>query len=116
MKFEWYVPKNKNSYISIAKYGMTFSNSAIDMIGNPEYIMVGYDEKNNIIAIKSCSKDERKGMKLNKLGKNINIRLANRGLTYYLISMGVKIEAKARKYNIKYDEKQKLFYINLKEK
>lgn len=114
--FEWYIPKNKNSYVSIAKYGITFSNSAIDMMGNPEYIMIGYDGKNKIVAIKTCSKDERKGMRLNKLGKNINIRLANRGLMRYLIREGVKIENKAKKYNIKYDKEQKIFYLNLKER
>lgn len=111
--FEWYIPKNKNNYISIAKYGLTFSNSAIDMMGNPEYVMIGYDKNNNVLAIKTCSKDERKGMRLNKLGKNINIRLANRGLISYLIREGVDIENKAKKYNVRYDKEKGIYYLDL---
>lgn len=110
MAYEWYQPKMGKPYISIAKYGVTFSKDAMKKIGTPTHIMAGYDERNNKVVIKPCDENEKYGMKLRR-GKYT--RLTEKGFTRFLISKNVRIEGKAKRYYLQWDEDMKVFYIDL---
>lgn len=110
MTFEWYQPKIGKPCVSIAEYGITFSKEAIRKIGDPIYIMAGYDERDNKVIIKPCDENEEHGMRLSK-GKYT--RLANKGFIRFLISNNIKIEGKAKRYNLQWNEDMKVFFIDL---
>lgn len=110
MAYEWYKPKMGKPYISIARYGITFSRGAMEKAGNPTHIMAGYDEKNNKIIINPCDENERYGMRLRTVKYT---RLNSMGFIKFLISKGIKVESKAERYYFQWDEDMKAFYVDL---
>jgi hypothetical protein len=113
MAYEWYLPKVGKSCISIGRYGITFSKEGSKKIGNPDYLMGAYDERNNKIILKPCDQKEEHSM---KLGKGKCRRLSNKGFIKFLISKNIIIEGRAKKYNIQWDEDMKVYFVGLKDK
>jgi len=111
MAYEWYLPKTGKPCVSIGKYGITFSKEGLKKIGNPDYLMGGYDKRNNKIILKPCGKDGEYSM---KLGKGKCARLTNKGFIKFLISKNIVIGNKAKKYNIQWDESMKVYFIENK--
>lgn len=51
-KFWWTAPVGGLPIVSIAAFGITFSSGAIEMLGRPEAILMGFDEENKALGIK----------------------------------------------------------------
>ena len=116
MKYEWYSPTTGAPVVSVAEYGITFNNGAIEMMGKPEYVILGYDEENKFIGVKPCDVNEENRVEFYKKMKNKYIRLANKDFIRFLksiISEDIKIESKAKKYVAKWDKEEKILYIDL---
>jgi len=116
MKYEWYSPTTGAPVVSVAEYGITFNNGAIEMMGKPEYVILGYDEENKFIGVKPCDETEENRIEFHKKMKNKYIRLANKDFIRFLksiISEDIKIESKAKRYVAKWDKEEKMLYIDL---
>ena len=116
MKYEWYSPTTGAPVVSVAEYGITFNNGAIEMMGKPEYVILGYDEENKFIGVKPCDETEENRIEFHKKMKNKYIRLANKDFIRFLksiISEDIKIESKAKRYVAKWDKEEKILYIDL---
>jgi len=116
MKYEWYSPTTGAPVVSVAEYGITFNNGAIEMMGKPEYVILGYDEENKFIGVKPCNETEENRIEFHKKMKNKYIRLANKDFIRFLksiISEDIKIESKAKRYVAKWDKEEKILYIDL---
>ncbi|MBA7497895.1 hypothetical protein ES704_00629 [subsurface metagenome] len=116
MKYEWYSPTTGAPVVSVAEYGITFNNGAIEMMGKPEYVILGYDEENKFIGVKPCDVNEENRIEFYKKMKNKYIRLANKDFIRFLksiISEDIKIESKAKRYVAKWDKEEKILYIDL---
>ena len=116
MKYKWYSPTTGAPIISLAEYGITFNIGAIEIMGKPDYIMLGYDEEENLIGVKPCDETEENRIEFHKKMKNKYIRLANRDFIRFLksiISKDIKIESKAKRYVAKWDKEEKILYIDL---
>ncbi len=50
--FWWTAPTGGVPIVSIASYGITFSAGAIEMLGKPEAVLIGFDEKNGVVGVK----------------------------------------------------------------
>jgi len=116
MKYEWYSPTTGAPIVSLADYGITFNIGAIEIMGKPEYIMLGYDEDENLIGVKPCDKNTENRIEFYKKLRNNYIRIANKDFIRFLksrISEDIKIEAKAKRYVAKWDKTEKILYIDL---
>ena len=116
MKFEWYSPTTGAPIVSLAEYGITFNIGAIEIMGKPDYVMLGYDEEENLIGVKPCDENEENKIEFYKKIRNKYIRLANKDFIRFLksiINEDIKIEAKAKRYVAKWDKAEKILYIDL---
>jgi len=116
MKYEWYSPTTGAPVVSVAEYGITFNNGAIEMMGKPEYVILGYDEENKFIGVKPCDETEKNRIEFHKKMKNKYIRLANKDFIRFLKSIireDIIIESKAKRYVAKWDKEEKILYIDL---
>jgi len=116
MKYEWYSPTTGAPIVSLAEYGITFNIGSIEIMGKPEYVMLGYDEEENLIGVKPCDENKENRMEFYKKFRNKYIRLANKDFIRFLksrINEDIKIEAKAKRYVAKWDKVEKILYIDL---
>jgi len=116
MKYKWYSPTTGAPIVSLAEYGITFNIGAIEIMGKPDYVMLGYDEEENLIGVKPCNENEKNRIEFYKKIRNKYIRLANKDFIRFLksnINKDIKIEAKAKRYVAKWDKVEKILYINL---
>jgi hypothetical protein len=116
MKYEWYSPTTGAPIVSLADYGITFNIGAIEIMCKPEYVMLGYDEEENLIGVKPCDKNIENRIEFYKKLRNNYIRIANKDFIRFLksrISKDIKIEAKAKRYVAKWDKTEKILYIDL---
>jgi hypothetical protein len=84
MAFKWYNHFSIPLRISLMPYGFTLSSSSYEAIGNPDYIEVGYDQDEKLVALKAS---DSKGYKVT-IGKRnsyyrINCKTA-------VVAMGIK--------------------------
>jgi hypothetical protein len=56
--FWWTAPSGGVPIISIANYGITFNSGAIEMLGRPQAVLIGYDEENRVLGIKPLQDSE----------------------------------------------------------
>jgi len=116
MKYEWYSPTTGAPIVSIAEYGITFNIGAIEIMGKPKYVMLGYDEEEHLIGVKPCDENKENRMEFYKKFRNKYIRLANKDFIRFLksrIREDIKIEAKAKRYVAKWDKEEKILYVDL---
>jgi len=114
--FIWSSPSSGAPIVSIATYGITFNSAAIQLIGNPKKIMMGYDVNKKIIGIKPINDEtkknphaftfaerERKGM----------IRIGNKDFVKY-VSRKADIDiSTSNRYAADWDSKGELMIVDL---
>lgn len=73
--FEWLDPKIGAPDVSIAQYGLTFSKNAVAAMGDPEFVMLGFDADKRVIGVKVCDKNEIKKLEFSSRKRNGYVRL-----------------------------------------
>jgi hypothetical protein len=114
-KFEWYKPRSNRPYISIAKYRIGFSDGLIKEMGRAKYVQLGYSDEMKSMIIKPLPDlhIENNEYRIKVTGGKTP-RIVNRGFIRYLISKGIKVEDKARKYIAIWNEEDNICLIELK--
>ena len=114
-KFEWYKPRSNRPYISIAKYRIGFSDGLIKEMGRPKYVQLGYSDemKSMVIKLLPDLHIENNEYRIKVTGGKTP-RIVNRGFIRYLISKGIKVEDKARKYIAEWNEEDNICLVELK--
>lgn len=115
MNFEWYNPQSKIPTISIAEYGITISKHTLKLMGDPEYVMLGYDKENKEMAIKTCDENEIYGIKIKR------VKLKDDDLVYTRINVKDFIRTindyyfgkEAKRYIAIWDSENKMLTVNL---
>ncbi len=118
MNFEWYNPKTGVPSVSIASYGLTFSSGALEALGEPEYVVLGFDEQNMIIGVKACSSEEPKRIPFISKKRSNYVRLSSKDFIRFLESRmpeDFKVESKATKYYSKWDRDNQILKIHLEQ-
>ena len=110
-KFEWYKPRSNRPYISIVKYRVSFSDGLIKEMGRPEYVKLGYSDESKSMMIKPCISDDEYKIKVTG-GKTP--RILSRGFIRFLISKGIEIGDKSRKYIAAWDKEDMICLVELK--
>ena len=55
--FDFSYLKNGTPTVTLSSLGIAFNRGAVDMLGSPQQIIVGYDEKNKVIGIRDRGSD-----------------------------------------------------------
>jgi hypothetical protein len=111
MNFEWYNPKTGAPVVSLANYGLTFSSGAVEVMGEPKFILLGFDDEGKILGVKPCEEFISKK-------RHGYVRISSRDFIRFLESRmpdGFKIEDKAAKYFTKWDKEARILKIFLEQ-
>ena len=116
MTFEWYNPNKDILKVSITSSGITFYKEVIEAMGSPEYILLGYNDDEKIIAVKVCGNDDENKIKFNSKRNNSYIRICDKKFIRFIET---KIsENHGRKRNTKiylaiWNNDEQMLYIDL---
>ena len=55
--FDFNFLKNGAPIVTLSALGLAFNRGAIDILGVPERVIIGYDEKNHAIGVRACPPD-----------------------------------------------------------
>lgn len=113
-KFDWNYVSAGAPYVTVSELGLAFNSPAIAMLNNPEDVVVGFDEANLTIGIKSAENMENvKSYKFYSRVNNGWVRIGCRDFVKYLsVISGIKFSP-AKKFVAKMDPEQQILYITI---
>ena len=86
VNFEWFNPKVGTPIVSLASYGITFSKSAVQLMGTPDYVMLGFNRTGRIVGVKICDKTEERKIPFAEKMRNGYVRLNAKDFIRHIIS------------------------------
>jgi len=115
--FDWNVVPAGAPYITISNLGLAFNAPAIKLLGNPEEVVVGFDEPQMIIGVMDAKSIENaKSYKFASRIRSGWIRIGCKDFVKYLTSISGISFSPAKKYLAKIDEETKTLYIVVEKK
>lgn len=100
-EYEVFDPRKAVIIVSMANYGLTFSQAAVEALGNPGHIILGFDKRNLVIVVKPVDESEARRIPFIEKKKNGCVRINSkefvRMLTKYFPDEK-KITSKAIRY------------------
>jgi hypothetical protein len=87
IEYEIFDPRKAAIIVSVANYGLTFSQAAVEILGQPNHIILGFDKKNLAIVVKPVDESETRKIPFIEKKKNGCVRINSkefvRSLTKY---------------------------------
>lgn len=56
-QFDFSYLRNGAPLVTLGSFGISFNKGAIDALGNPAYVMIGYDDQRHAIGVRAAEKD-----------------------------------------------------------
>lgn len=114
--FDWDYVAAGAPYITISELALGFNLPSISMLGNPESVNIGFDDKNMVIGIKkSDDMNDGKSYKFYSRIKNGWVRVGCKDFIKQLTNLTGISFSPAKRYLAKYDEEDKILYISVLE-
>jgi hypothetical protein len=86
-EYEIFDPRKAAIIVSVANYGLTFSQAAVEILGQPSHIILGFDKRNLVIVVKPVDESEARKIPFIEKKKNGCVRINSkefvRSLTKY---------------------------------
>lgn len=115
--FDWNYVSAGAPYITISELGLAFNTPAISLLGNPEDVVVGFDENQMIIGVKDAK--NMKDVKSYKFFDRVRagwVRIGCRDFIKYLsVISGIQFSP-AKRFVARYDKIEQILYIIIDEK
>lgn len=112
--FDWNCVAAGAPYITISELALGFNLPSISLLGNPEEVVVGFDEKTMTIGVKQYDGAENvKSYKFYSRMKNGWVRIGCKDFVKYLSTLtGLKFSPAIR-YVAKFDTEDRILYISV---
>lgn len=112
--FDWNYVAAGAPYITISELAIGFNTPAISLLGNPEEVVLGFDDENMTIGVKQYDGNENvKSYKFYSRIKNGWIRIGCKDFVKYLSSLTGLQFSPAIRYVAKFDAEEKILYISV---
>ncbi len=112
--FNWNYVAAGAPYITISELAIGFNTPAISLLGNPEEVVVGFDDENMTIGVKQYDGNENvKSYKFYSRIKNGWVRIGCKDFVKYLSSLTGLQFSPAIRYVAKFDAEEKILYISV---
>ncbi|MBQ6272808.1 MAG: hypothetical protein IJK63_01135 [Oscillospiraceae bacterium] len=105
--FDFTYLKNGSPIVTLSALGLAFNKGAIDMLGAPDEVVVGYDEKRRAIGIRQATNEPPAipRYKFADRAKNDWVRIGAKDFTKYLARIsGIDFLSKAKQFVPLFDE------------
>lgn len=110
--FNWNAVSGGAPYVTISTITIAFNSVSIDKLGNPEKVVVGFDEAQCVIGVKAYSGESNiKPYDFSKRVKNGWIRIGCRDFIKYLSALTGKEFHPAKKYVARYDTEEQVLFV-----
>ena len=118
MEIKWYNPNIKSPTVSIASYGLIFSNGAIEVLNSPKYILLGFSKEESILYIKPTDAKTETAIEFySKFDTRSNyIRINDKNFVKFLESQLAdewKFTNRVIKFDAKWDEENELLLVKI---
>lgn len=117
-EFEWFNKELGASTVTVAEYGLVFNRAAIEALGRPEMVMLGFDKINLVIGIKPVLSEQvghSSGFLFIERERNGLVRINSkdfiRSIRQYWTVGSLN---PAKRYNGVWDEDNGVMYVDLK--
>ena len=112
--FDWNYVSAGAPYITISELALGFNTPSISLLGNPEKVVVGFDEKTLTIGVKKYDGNENvKSYKFYSRIKNGWVRIGCKEFIKYLSKLTNLQFSPAIRYVAKYDSEEQILYISV---
>ena len=114
-KFNWSVVSGGAPYITLSTLGIAFNSVSIERLGNPEKILIGFDEEQFVIGFKVYENEmDAKPFEFSGRVRNGWIRIGCRDFIKYLQSLtGIDFSV-AKRYIAARDAKSGILLVHVK--
>ena len=110
--FNWNAVAGGAPYVTISTISIAFNSVSIDKLGNPEKIIVGFDEEECVIGVKAYAGEPNiKPFDFANRVKSGWVRIGCRDFIKYLSALTGIDFYPARKYIAKYDSVDQVLYV-----
>ncbi len=112
--FDFTYLKNGSPIVTLSSLGLAFNKGAIDMLGAPDEVVVGYDEKRRAIGIRQATNETSviPRYKFADRVKNDWIRIGAKDFAKYLARIsGIDFLTKAKQFVPIFDEDTKTLIV-----
>ena len=114
--FDWNCVAAGAPYITISELALGFNTPAISLLGNPEEVVVGFDEQSLTIGVKKYDGNENvKSYKFYSRMKNGWVRIGCKDFVKYLSTLTGLHFSPAIRYVAKYDVEEQILYISVRD-
>ena len=112
--FDWNYVAAGAPYITISELALGFNAPSISLLGNPEEVIIGFDDQTMTIGVKKYDGNENvKSYKFYSRMKNGWVRIGCNEFIKYLSSLTGLEFSPAIRYIAKYDEQEEILYISV---
>lgn len=112
--FDWNYVSAGAPYVTISEFGLAFNEPAINMLKNPEDVVVGFDESKLTIGVKNAGNmDNVKSYKFYSRINNGWVRIGCKDFVRYLSAISGMKFSPAKKFIAKMDQEQQILYITI---
>ena len=112
--FDWNYVSAGAPYVTVSELGLAFNVPAITILKKPEDVVIGFDEANLTIGVKSAENMEN--VKSYKFCSRINngwVRIGCKDFVKYLSAISGIMFSPAKKFIAKMDQEQQILYITI---
>lgn len=112
--FDWSCIAAGAPYVTVSELGLAFNAPAVALLGNPEDVVAGFDEKRLAIGVKKYDGEENiKSYKFYSRMKNGWVRIGCKDFVKYLSSLSGLSFSPAKKYVAQFDRDEGVLFIEL---
>lgn len=116
-EFDWNYVSSGAPYVTISKLGLSLNLPAINMLGNPENVAIGFDSRRMAIGIRESNEnDSSKTYKFASRVRNGWIRIGCKDFIKYLSILANINFDNAKKYVARFDAEKRILYILIDDK
>jgi len=114
--FDWNYVAAGAPYITISELSLGFNTPSVSLLGNPEEVVVGFDEQTLTIGVKKYDGNENvKAYKFYSRMKNGWVRIGCKDFIKYLSTLTGLQFSPAIRYVAKYDAEEQILYISVRD-
>lgn len=110
--FNWNAVSGGAPYVTVSTISIAFNSVSIDKLGNPDKVIVGFDEEQRAIGVKAYSGESNlKPYEFANRAKNGWVRIGCRDFIKYLSALTEIEFSPAKKYIAQFDTSDRVLYV-----
>ncbi|MBR3431216.1 MAG: hypothetical protein IKG87_14080 [Clostridia bacterium] len=114
--FDFTLIKKGAPVLTLSSLGIALNESSQKMLGNPDYISIGYDAAKKMLALRVTDENDKNGFKIGGRSRQGWVRVGCRDFIRYISSeTGIDCVNKAKQFFAQYNDEIKMVTVEISE-